>query len=113
MLFGLKNVSSTYCQTIDVVFKDKLANFAKVFVYDMNVLCIIGYEHLQDLYQALRRNSIWGNAFWSILKIMMANIELDLIKWKQCYNCLFSLIWFINPMCLDEREFLFWYYYWK
>jgi hypothetical protein len=32
MLFGLKNVSSTYCQTIDVVFKDKLANFAKVFV---------------------------------------------------------------------------------
>jgi hypothetical protein len=58
MRLGLKNVSSTYCQTIDVVFKDNLANFAKVFVDDMNVLCIIGYEHLQHLYQALRRNSI-------------------------------------------------------
>jgi hypothetical protein len=52
MLFGLKNVSSTYCQTIDVVFKDKLPNFAKVFVDYINVLCIIGYEHLQHLYQA-------------------------------------------------------------
>jgi hypothetical protein len=84
-----------------------------VFVDDMNVLCIIEYEHLQHLYQALRRDSIWGNAFWSMLKIMMANIELDLIKSKHFYNCLFSLLWFINPMYLDECEFLFWYDYWK
>ncbi len=49
MLFGLKNATSTFTQTMSEVFKDLGSRFLKVFVDDLNVHSESWGEHLQHL----------------------------------------------------------------
>jgi hypothetical protein len=49
MPFGLKNVTSTFTQTMSTVFKELGDKFLKIFVDDLNVHSENWVEHLQHL----------------------------------------------------------------